>query len=82
MTPVLEATGLRKTYGSFVAVANATFTVHPGEIVGFLGPNGAGKTTTIRMITGLLRPDNYGVDAEGVVDSRQDFDRVDRAFDR
>ncbi|MBK8048467.1 MAG: ABC transporter ATP-binding protein [Anaerolineales bacterium] len=65
MTPVLEAVGLRKTYGAFVAVANATFTVRPGEIVGFLGPNGAGKTTTIRMITGLLRPDSGQVLVDG-----------------
>jgi ABC-2 type transport system ATP-binding protein len=37
-------------------VADATFSLQPGEIVGFLGPNGAGKTTTIKMLTGLLEP--------------------------
>ena len=54
--PVLEATQLTRTFGDFMAVDNATFTLQPGEIVGFLGPNGAGKTTTIKMLTGLLGP--------------------------
>jgi ABC-2 type transport system ATP-binding protein len=43
-------------YGKLEAVADATFSLQPGEIVGFLGPNGAGKTTTIKMLTGLLEP--------------------------
>ena len=55
-SPVVEAFGLRKTYGKLEAVSDATFSLHPGEIVGFLGPNGAGKTTTIKMLTGLLAP--------------------------
>ena len=54
--PVLEATHLTRTFGDFVAVDDATFTLQPGEIVGCLGPNGAGKTTTIKMLTGLLGP--------------------------
>ena len=54
--PVLEANHLSRTFGDFVAVDDATFTLQPGEIVGFLGPNGAGKTTTIKMLTGLLGP--------------------------
>ena len=54
--PVLEATHLTRTFGDFVAVDDATFSLQPGEIVGFLGPNGAGKTTTIKMLTGLLGP--------------------------
>jgi ABC-2 type transport system ATP-binding protein len=53
---VLEATNLTRVFGDFVAVDDATFTLNPGEIVGFLGPNGAGKTTTIKMLTGLLSP--------------------------
>ena len=52
----VEAKGLRKLYGKLEAVTDATFTIRPGEIVGFLGPNGAGKTTTIKMLTGLLEP--------------------------
>ena len=54
--PGLEANHLTRTFGDFVAVDDATFTLQPGEIVGFLGPNGAGKTTTIKMLTGLLGP--------------------------
>ncbi len=54
--PAILAQGLRKTYGTHVAVENLNLVVHPGEILGFLGPNGAGKTTTIKMLTGLLQP--------------------------
>lgn len=57
MPYLIEASHLRKTYDEFVAVDDATFAVRPGEIVGFLGPNGAGKTTTLKMLTGLLVPD-------------------------
>jgi ABC-2 type transport system ATP-binding protein len=46
-----------KTYGSFQAVDNVSFTVTPGRIFGFLGTNGAGKTTTMRMILDIIRPD-------------------------
>ena len=52
----ITATGLTKRYGAKAAVADATFTIEQGEIVGFLGPNGAGKTTTLRMLAGLVRP--------------------------
>ena len=54
--PVLEANHLTRTFGDFVAVDDVSFSLQPGEIVGFLGPNGAGKTTTIKMLTGLLSP--------------------------
>lgn len=53
---MLAAENLTRLFGEFVAVDNATFSLAPGEIVGFLGPNGAGKTTTIKMLTGLLAP--------------------------
>jgi len=55
-TPVLALSGLRKSYGSFLALEGLDLELGRGEILGFLGPNGAGKTTTLRMITGLLRP--------------------------
>ena len=45
-----------RTYGSFTAVDDVSFTAHPGRVTGFLGPNGAGKSTTMRMIVGLDRP--------------------------
>lgn len=55
--PVLEAVGLRKSFGGTVAVDGADLRVYPGEIYGFLGTNGAGKTTTIRLLMGILKPD-------------------------
>ncbi len=54
---MIEVKNLRKEYGDFTAVDGINFSINPGEVVGFLGPNGAGKTTTIKMITGLLVPD-------------------------
>jgi ABC-2 type transport system ATP-binding protein len=54
---VIEVQGLRKSYGSVVAVDDVSFRVRPGEIFGILGPNGAGKTTTVESIAGLRRPD-------------------------
>ena len=53
---MLQLRGVKKSYGSFVAVKGLDLDVHRGEIFGFLGPNGAGKTTTIRMVAGVLRP--------------------------
>ena len=52
----LEVQGLTKRFGSFTAVDNVSFSVRPGEVIGYLGPNGSGKTTTIRMLCGLLAP--------------------------
>ena len=54
--PVIEAHGLTKRFGDFVAAKDITFEVKRGEIFGLLGPNGAGKSTTFRMLCGLLRP--------------------------
>ena len=51
---MIEADGLSKRYGELVAVDDVSFSVAPGEVVGFLGPNGAGKTTTMRILTGFL----------------------------
>lgn len=48
--------GLTKNFGSQVAVNDLTFSIQPGEIVGFLGPNGAGKSTTMKMLCGYLMP--------------------------
>ena len=53
---VIEVDHLRKSYGTFTAVYDISFTAQPGEIFGLLGPNGAGKTTTISCISGLLDP--------------------------
>ena len=46
----------RRTYEQTIAVNDVSFTIEPGELVGFLGPNGAGKTTTLKMLAGLLYP--------------------------
>jgi ABC-2 type transport system ATP-binding protein len=56
---VLEAKNLCKYYGSVLAVENVTFTLEPGQVLGYLGPNGSGKSTTVKMLTGLLQP-TYG----------------------
>jgi ABC-2 type transport system ATP-binding protein len=53
----ISISNLRKSYGDKRAVADLSFDVGPGEILGFLGPNGAGKSTTVKMLTGLLTPD-------------------------
>src|SRR5499427_837840 len=53
---MIEVQNLTKRYPTQVAVADVTFSVKEGEIVGFLGPNGAGKTTTMRVLTGFLPP--------------------------
>jgi ABC-2 type transport system ATP-binding protein len=51
---MIEVEHLTKTYGSTTAITDVTFSVEPGEILGFLGPNGAGKTTTMRILAGYL----------------------------
>jgi len=51
---MIEVEHLNKVYGSTSAIADVTFSVEPGEILGFLGPNGAGKTTTMRILAGYL----------------------------
>jgi lipopolysaccharide export system ATP-binding protein len=53
---VLEVRGIRKLYGKKVAVADVSFSMKNGEVVGLLGPNGAGKTTVFYMLAGFLRP--------------------------
>jgi ABC-2 type transport system ATP-binding protein len=51
---MIEVQNLSKTYADKAAVRDVTFSVNPGEILGFLGPNGAGKTTTMRILTGYM----------------------------
>ena len=53
---MIEAHGLSKYFGPFVAVDDASFSIPQGQVVAFLGPNGAGKTTLMRMLTGFLAP--------------------------
>jgi ABC-2 type transport system ATP-binding protein len=53
---MLEIIGLTKRYNGVLAVEDVSFTLKPGEILGYVGPNGAGKSTTVKMIIGLLEP--------------------------
>jgi len=57
MSVLVAASGLRKIFGSIVAVDGISLSVPKGQVLGFLGPNGAGKSTTMKMITGFLEPD-------------------------
>jgi ABC-2 type transport system ATP-binding protein len=66
VTPVLAVEGLRKTYGSLVAVQDVSFEVAEGEIFGILGPNGAGKTTTVECVQGLRSYDGGRVSVLGL----------------
>src|ERR1700744_5083417 len=52
----VEVRHLTKTFGTFRAVDDVSFSVCDGEIVGLVGPNGAGKTTIVHMLTGLITP--------------------------
>ena len=65
---MLEFKNVTKAYnkGSVKAVDSLSMTVNDGEIFGFLGPNGAGKTTSIRMLTGILQPDEGELLLDGI----------------
>jgi len=66
MPPVIQVSGVRKTYGSMVAVDDVSFDVNDGEIFGLIGPNGAGKTTTMECIEGLRKPDRGVISVLGL----------------
>ena len=53
---IIEVKDLQKSFGSFEAVKNVSFTVNKGDVFGFLGPNGAGKSTTMRCMLSLIKP--------------------------
>lgn len=75
--PILEITGLRKSYGALTVTDDVSLTLVPGEIHALIGPNGAGKSTLIRQITGETRPDHGTIRFEGqVIDA---FDAAARA---
>ncbi|MGD0730896.1 MAG: ABC transporter ATP-binding protein [Terracidiphilus sp.] len=71
MPPVIQVSGVRKTYGRTVAVDEASFAVNEGEIFGLIGPNGAGKTTTMECIEGLRKPDRGTIAVLGLDPFRQ-----------
>ena len=68
---MIQVEHLTKRYGERIAVEDISFSVEPGEVIGFLGPNGAGKSTTLRMLTGYLSP-NEGRVRIGDVDALAD----------
>ncbi len=73
---ILAVDNVCKSFAGKPAVKNVSFTVAPGEIVGFLGPNGAGKTTTLRMALGLIAPDSGVVKLFGGPPGPTAFGRV------
>jgi ABC-2 type transport system ATP-binding protein len=71
---VLEVSHLTKRYRGIASIEDINFRIQPGEIVGYLGPNGSGKSTTVKIITGLLQPNEGSVLFEGR-DIREDMVR-------
>src|SRR5919197_4819096 len=55
--PLLDATGVAKSYGAVTALRNASLAVLPGEVHALMGANGAGKSTLVKILTGAIRPD-------------------------
>ncbi|MEV4684761.1 ABC transporter ATP-binding protein [Streptomyces kurssanovii] len=62
---LLVAEGLRKTFGSTTALDDASFSVHPGEVVAVMGPSGSGKSTLLHCLAGIVRPDAGSVTYAG-----------------
>jgi len=77
MPRVLEARHLVKRFHGHAAVSDVSFTLAPGEILGYLGPNGSGKSMTIKMLTGLVEPTSGHVfyDGQDVTDGDIGFRR-------
>src|ERR1700756_960373 len=78
MPPVIEVSGVRKTYGKTVAVEEASFAVRQGEIFVLIGPNGAGKTTTMECIEGIRKPDRGTIAVLGLDPFRDVYKLQDR----
>ena len=73
---LLEISGVTKRYDGVTAVDDLSLTIESGGIYGLLGPNGAGKTTTIRMIMGIINPDEGRIDVFGEPFSERLKDRI------
>ncbi|WP_348261586.1 ABC transporter ATP-binding protein [Telmatobacter sp. DSM 110680] len=73
MHPVIQVSGIRKAYGTTIAVEEASFVVNEGEIFGLIGPNGAGKTTTMECVEGVRKPDRGTIAVLGLDPVRQAY---------
>jgi len=78
MRPVIQVSGLRKSYGPTVAVHEVSFEVNKGEIFGLIGPNGAGKTTTMECIEGLRTRDSGSIAVLGLDPVKDVYELQDR----
>src|SRR5213075_3163824 len=76
--PVIQVSGIRKTYGKLVAVRDVSFEVSEGEIFGLIGPNGAGKTTTMECVEGIRRPDSGSITVLGLDPVRDIYELQER----
>ncbi len=76
--PVVEVSALSKSFGGLRALADVTFDVRPGEILGIIGPNGAGKTALINTVSGFYRPDSGTVRFDGSDVTRLSMHRIGR----
>jgi ABC-2 type transport system ATP-binding protein len=76
--PVIQVSGIRKTYGRTVAIDEVSFEVNDGEIFGLIGPNGAGKTTTMECVEGIRKPDRGSISVLGLDPFRQVYRLQDR----
>src|SRR6476661_6814907 len=66
MPEAIVVEGIRKQFGSVVALEGVDFSVPTGTVLGLLGPNGAGKTTSVRVLTTILRPDGGRAEVLGI----------------
>jgi ABC-2 type transport system ATP-binding protein len=75
---MLQADRLTKYYAGIAAIREVSFSVQPGQVLGYLGPNGSGKSTTVKLLTGLLEPTSGRVIYQGqpIQDSLLDFRRA------
>ncbi len=76
--PVIQVSGIRKTYGKTVAVDDVSFEVSDGEIFGLIGPNGAGKTTTMECVEGIRRPNSGSITVLGLDPVRDVYELQER----